>query len=262
VPIADFVVAVLPATIGDAAEAGALAQRLGLPLLPAGTDVAGDPGCDAVLWVSGTGRSLQLTGPRPPGPVAVDFGAGRMRHRRRGGANELLGRAVGVGKLQEVAVLDATAGLGQDAFVLADLGCEVLLCERNPLIAELLAAGLAAAQGSGDPWLVEAAARMRLSAGDARTRYPAPTVDVIYLDPMFAGSRRGAARKEMALFQRLLGGPEQEGDELLAWALRADVARVVVKRALRAPDLGGIAPTHCIRGRAVRYDVHVRRALS
>ena len=48
----------------------------------------------------------------------------------------------------------------------------------------------------------------------------------------------------------------------MAWALQQDVARVVVKRPPRAPRLAGIEPSHEISGKAVRYDVHVRRKLA
>ena len=197
-----------------------------------------------------------------PGPLRVDFGAGGMRHRRRGGNNELVGRAVGVTGQRTPGLLDATAGLGRDAFVLADLGCRVRLCERNAVVLELLRAGL---ESAADDWLVQAVGRMSLHAGDARTldAQALCDVEVILLDPMFPQrSKSAAVKKEMALLQRLLGEQGSEDAEaLLAWALEQDVARVVVKRPARSPVLGGLRPSHCIRGKAVRYDVHVRRAL-
>ena len=86
--------------------------------------------------------------------------------------------------------------------------------------------------------------------------------DVIYLDPMFGQRDRSAAvKKEMATFQLLLEGEPEDGADLLAWALTQDVARVVVKRSPKATALGGIKPSHVIQGKAVRYDVHVRRSL-
>ena len=44
----------------------------------------------------------------------------------------MLGRAVGLKADRKPLIWDATGGLGRDAFVLADLGCEVTLCERMP----------------------------------------------------------------------------------------------------------------------------------
>lgn len=258
--------ALLAADSRDDAVAAALAGRLGLALLPTGSDPASCEAVDAVLVVSGDCLSLQQTGRGVPGPVAVDFGSAAMRHRRRSGHNELLGRAVGVGKKHPLLVLDATAGLGRDGFVLADLGCEVILCEREPVIAELLRAGMHVAAGRRDPWLDEVLGRMQLHPADARS-LPADRlrqVDVIYLDPMFPQRGKSAAvKKEMALFQLLLDSvdAQDDADDLLGWALRLGAARVVVKRPPRATSLRGQKPSHSVAGKAVRYDVYVQRKL-
>ena len=187
---------------------------------------------------------------------ATDGGAGH---------NELLGRAVGIGKKPGLKVVDATGGLGRDGFVLADLGCRVLMCEREALVGLLLESGLERGLASGDAWLVAVLERIELWQGDARELSP-PRVaefDVIYLDPMFPGRTKSAAvKKEMALFQLLLAGREDDADELLYWALQQEVARVVVKRPAKAPCLAGKKPSHTVSGRAVRYDVYTRRALS
>lgn len=256
--------AVLPLSEGDEPVATELVASLGLPLLATGADSRLCATAAAVLAIDGSTLSLQLTGKGAPGPVAVDFGARAMRHRRRSGHNELLGRAVGIGKKPELQIIDATAGLGRDSFVLADLGCLVLLCERNPVIARLLQQGLYNARNSGDVWLADAAMRMRLYQADARTLDTAlESMDVIYLDPMFPRRDKSAAvKKDMALFQFLLEEEPGDGSDLLDWALVQDVARVVVKRPPRAPALGDIVPSHSIQGKAVRYDVHVKRALS
>ncbi|MGB1140301.1 MAG: class I SAM-dependent methyltransferase, partial [Halioglobus sp.] len=70
-----------------------------------------------------------------------------------------------------------------------------------------------------------------------------------------------AVKKDLATLQVLLG-PQDDGDELLEWALSQAVARVVVKRPPRAQALAGVEPSHCISGKAVRYDVHVLRGLA
>ncbi len=258
--------ALLPATAADADAAAGLARRLGLPLLASGSSPLHCDTHDALLIVDGRALRLQRTGRGAPGPVAVDFGSAAMRHRRHAGARELLGRAVGQGGNKSLRVLDATAGLGTDAFVLADQGSEVMLCEREPVIAELLRSGLQVAAGSGDSWLINVSQRMSLCPGDARALSPGhlQDVDVIYLDPMFPPRRKSAAvRKEMALFHSLLAHAidPADADALLLWALRQDVARVVVKRPAKAPCLAAREPSHTISGKAVRYDVYVHRKL-
>tara|TARA_B110000503_G_scaffold20552_1_gene30914 strand:- start:30921 stop:31730 length:810 start_codon:yes stop_codon:yes gene_type:complete len=259
--------ALLPAAAADDAHAAKLAQQLDLPLLAAGIDPVNCSAVEAVLIVENGAIRLQRTGPGAPGAVAVNFGSARMRHRRNSGAREMLGRAVGQDKKLALRVLDATAGLGTDAFVLADQGCEVLLCEREPVIAELLRCGLLAAVGSGDPWLAGVVKRMSLCALDAREMPPGrlQAVDVIYLDPMFPQRRKSAAvKKEMALFQTLLerSNDPQDADAVLLWALQQDTARVVVKRPAKAPVLAAQQPSHIISGKSVRYDVYVHRKLA
>ncbi len=267
-------VALAAATAADIPAARQLAEHLNLPF--AATDPVAAVDFDLLLIVAGSELALCETGPRSPGPVLVDFGAGTMRHRRRGGQNELLGRAVGVGRKAGLVVLDATAGLGRDAFVLADLGCQVQMWERSPIVAALLESGLNRARNSGDPWLSAVAGHLSLCTGDARTAVfdPANPVDVIYLDPMFPPRGKSAAvKKDMAIFQRLLETPqntaeggddtllEAEGAALLNWALQQAVARVVVKRPPRAPLLGGRQPSHQLRSKALRFDVYVLRGL-
>lgn len=248
-------------------RATTLASKLGLQLLaslisPQSVDVP-----DIILLVNEHGLSLQATGKNAPGPIFVEFGSPSMRHRRRAGQNEMLGRAVGVGKKASLRVLDATAGLGRDSFVLADLGCHMSLCERHPIIGELLADGLVSARGASDQWLRSVSQRIEIFPGDARELDPVrvQAIDVIYLDPMFPARNKSAnVKKEMALFQSLLEETESESDadDLLLWSLEQDVARVVVKRPAKAPNLAERKPAHTIAGKSVRYDVYVKSAIS
>ena len=62
----------------------------------------------------------------------------------------MIAKAVGIAQGVRPQVLDATAGLGKDAFVLASLGCQMTLIERQPLIAALLEDGLARARGDDE----------------------------------------------------------------------------------------------------------------
>ena len=248
-------------------RAAVLAKKLDLSLLSPGISAADVEHFDAILFLGPAGTYLQQTGKKAPGPVSVEFGSPAMRHRRRSGQNEMLGRAVGVGKKNGLRVMDATAGLGKDSFILADLGCEVYLCERHPIVIELLASALERAGLCREDWLVQVCGRMDLCPGDARAQVlgDMKPIDVVYLDPMFPDRNKSASvKKEMALFQRLLEGSKAEcdADDLLLWSLEQDVSRVVVKRPVKAPVLAGRKPGHVIAGKTVRYDVYVLRSLS
>jgi 16S rRNA (guanine1516-N2)-methyltransferase len=200
---------------------------------------------------------LVFTGADAPGPVAVDFAEGRMRHRRRGGHNEPLGRAVGVGKWDELSVADANAGLGRDGFVLADLGCRVTMIEREPAVFALLRDGLRRGLESGDAQVADACGRIQLEFGDAATLLAARRFDVVYLDPMFPSRRKSArVKKEMWLFQQLLAG-EPASAHLLDAALAAAERRVVVKRPAKSPALADREPAFAIPGKTVRFDVYL-----
>ncbi len=255
-------------------RAAALAQRLQLPLLPTGSAITTVEDYSAVVLCRDAGLAIANTGSDAPGPVTIDFNAPRARHRRRSGGRELLIRAIGLKPAAAfaVAVLDATAGLGRDAFVLASAGCDVALCERSPLLRELLSDALERAWSDAE--VAAIAERMCLVGGDCRELSTAQVgpIEVIYLDPMFPARHKSAAvKKDMALLQALFeestepheAEEEPEGSEaLLEWALRQQVARVVVKRPLRAAPLSALDPSHRILGKAVRYDVYVNRKLA
>ncbi len=239
---------------GDPTLARRLAATLALPLLP---EPEGD--LDLLLLVDAAGPALRPLGPGASGPVRCRFDDGTLRHRRRGGHNETIGRALAVGRAGPVRIIDGTGGFARDAFVLADLGAEVTVCERQPVLAVLLAEAIASAAGGDDPWLREVAGRLQLVAADVRTLPPdtLSTADAIYLDPMFpVAGKRAASGKAMTVLQHLLDDDEAAAAALVDWALAQPVSRVVVKRPRRAPPLGGRRPSHSLPGRAVRFDVY------
>jgi len=232
-----------------------LAQELDLPLA--------DPVAarfDYLLVV--TLVRLELRSAAAAGPVYVDFTAGAAAHRRRfgGGRKQPLARAVGLKQGHAPDVLDATAGLGADAFVLACLGCRVRLVERSPLIAVLLRDGLARA---GQDSLIGGLVRERLSLTQADSREfiagltEAERPEVIYLDPMYPQRGKTAQVKKEMRTLRMLAGEDRDAPALLAAALTRARRRVVVKRPRWAPSLAGPAPTAAITAPNTRFDLYV-----
>lgn len=185
-----------------------------------------------------------------------------FRLRRGGGRGEAVARAVGLKKGATPSVLDATAGLGRDAFLLAWLGCEVLAIERHPDIHALLADALQRAEQ--DPSAAEhLGGRLRLLHADAvavlETLAAGPEEarpEVVYLDPMHPERRSsGTVRKEMRIFRRLVG-EDLDAGRLLEAARRVARRRVVVKRPRRGEALGP-PPSHHLDGRSTRYDIYL-----
>ncbi|WP_161632449.1 class I SAM-dependent methyltransferase [Tolumonas lignilytica] len=194
------------------------------------------------------------------GPVLVDFVAGAVAHRRKfgGGRGQSIAKAVGLKSGANPTVVDATAGLGRDAFVLASLGCQVTMLERHPVVAALLADGLQRAQRDDEigPWVRE---RMSLRAGSAldNLQQLGFTPDVVYLDPMFPHRQKSAlVKKEMRVFQSLVGA-DQDADALLPVALAVAGKRVVVKRPDYAGYLNDMTPSMSIETKSNRFDVYV-----
>mgnify|MGYP006076222841 CR=1 FL=1 len=264
----DALCTVVPAQPGLLKRAQAVAAVLSLPCLKSLPSTDGS----LALVVDYDRSWLQLCGAHAPGPVAVDFSDPAMLYRRKGGQNELLGRAVGIKSKRYPQVFDATAGLGRDAFVLADLGCQVTLSERSPILAWLLDNAVSAALISQHIQVRDAAARMRVRQGDSCFfEFDEMGLDdfecrqvggdeprVIYLDPMFPEKKSAAAKKDLALLQRLHANTADTGEAVLDWALLQPVTRIVIKRPIKAPVLGGHKPSHSIAGKAVRFDVIVR----
>jgi len=200
-------------------------------------------------------------------PLYVDFLSGKLQHRQRfgGGRGELIAKAIGIKSVKKndpaLTVLDLTAGLGEDSFILANLGCYVTMIERHPIVACLLRDGLSrlkinfSEQNQKLPFyleLIEAEASLYLSQLETEN-YPS----VIYLDPMFPHRDKSAlVKKEMQILQKLVG-PDNDADRLLDLALHYAKKRVVVKRPRLAPFLMNKSPQLQIIGKSCRFDVYI-----
>jgi len=205
--------------------------------------------------------ALCSLGKGAPGPVFVDFvgGAADWRRKHGGGRGQGVAKACGLKGGSTPHVLDATAGLGRDAFVLASLGCQVDMLERSPVAASLLADGLLRAQASDE--VAAIASRMRLHhgmAGELMQAWTAARPEVIYLDPMFPETKTKSAlsKKEMQTFQQVVGA-DADADALLLPARALATARVVVKRPRHAPLLAGAKPSYSLEGDSVRFDIYL-----
>ncbi|OGI49169.1 MAG: hypothetical protein A3E57_05485 [Candidatus Muproteobacteria bacterium RIFCSPHIGHO2_12_FULL_60_33] len=228
-----------------------LARDLDLPLA-----IAGDPDFDLLLAV--TSERLELCNARAPrpGPVYVDFTSLDLRPCSANlSRRQPLARAFGK-KVRTI--VDATAGYGQDALLLALMGFRVTAIERSPVVAALARDGLHRLVSLTGLTL---SGRLQIVNGDSRALLPAiaPRPDAIYLDPMFPPKRRksAAVKKEMRLLRELVGD-DADALELLAISRSVAHDRVVVKRPDDAPPLAP-DPSMSIAGKLVRYDVYLTR---
>lgn len=249
-------------------DAEDFALKLGLPFL--GAEPAKVIETFPFVLQFGTALQLCATGRKAPGPVLVDFVSGAAAHRRKfgGGRGQQIAKAVGLRSGFYPQVLDATAGLGRDAFVLASLGCEVRMLERNPIVHALLADGLRRLRdaAASDPELAPIAARLTLenpveSAAEWLSAQVAESLPVVYLDPMFPSREKSAkVKKEMAAFHHLVG-EDEDADSLFAPAMAACYYRTVVKRPRLAPYLAGEKPNLSLEGKSGRFDIYTRHGV-
>jgi 16S rRNA (guanine1516-N2)-methyltransferase len=152
-------------------------------------------------------------------------------------------------------VVDATAGLGRDAFLLASLGAEVTLIERSPDMHGLLEEGLTHAREFGGD-VAEVINRMTLLYGDARDLLPSLSPEVVLVDPMHPPRIKSALVKNEMRLIRVMVGTDEDSVELMKVALVAASRRVVLKWPQRADPMEGICfPSHQIAGKSTRYDV-------
>ncbi|WP_192881036.1 MULTISPECIES: 16S rRNA (guanine(1516)-N(2))-methyltransferase RsmJ [unclassified Photorhabdus] len=215
----------------------------------------------AIIALVLTPQRLELRKRDEPklGGIYVDFVSGTMAHRRRfgGGRGEAIAKAIGIKKDYLPTVVDATAGLGRDAFVLASLGCHVRMLERHPVVAALLDDGLQ--RGYQDEeiggWLQERMTLLHTSSITALADIT-PQPDVVYLDPMYPHRQKSAlVKKEMRVFQSLVGADE-DADSLLSPARALAKRRVVVKRPDYAEPLAGVAASAAITTKNHRFDIY------
>ena len=225
-------------------------------------DYIEDPLCDRVkdytylLLYTPEYLGLQNTGERKPTPFHIDFFSGKMhfRSQRAGRRNELLARAMGISPNENPFIVDATAGLGRDSFILATVGYRVLMLERSPILYLLLQDALE--RGKNNPVIdrmsllhVDAIQWLTSSAGSQKP-------DIVYLDPMFPIREKSASvKKEMIILQNLLG-TDEDCDSLFLAASACATHRVVVKRHRLAPNIAGREPSFSYVGKSSRFDIY------
>ncbi len=253
-------VAVVRTGSGSAEREIKLSTALGLPVveLPSSYSPKEITDFDYLLAYRDSRLVLHSCGKTQAGELCVDFSEAKLNYRANSSIrNQNIAKALGIKGSQRPVVLDATAGLGKDAFLMASLGCEVSLLERSALVYRLLADGLARTEYYGEE-ISAILGRMDLQFGDLlKFKADAQQFDVVYLDPMFPQRRKSAkVKKDMALLQQLLGH-QTDGAELLDRAKLLAKKRVVVKRAKLSPHLGSDKPDIEFKGSSSRYDVYL-----
>jgi 16S rRNA (guanine1516-N2)-methyltransferase len=183
----------------------------------------------------------------------------------------------------ETVVLDATTGLGKDAYIISTFGFQMIWIERNPLLYELLKDGYERcmeqySSGTLDDQIEQQKKQQQhkylycqtvqqILNMDARDYRSDSSVDVVYLDPMFTSEsihKKATPKKEMQTLRSLLHDTnlseieqqrieERELDQLVTWALSVATSKVILKRPKTAPKHPLVSHSYA-ESDNIRYD--------
>lgn len=188
--------------------------------------------------------------------LKAEFDSIKKRIKQSNLEHELIVKAMKIKNVNRpITVIDATAGLGEDSYILAAAGFNVKLFEYDPVINLLLRDSIDKAKNV--PEIANIASRMEISGHDSileMKRYSG-MADVVYLDPMFPERQKsGLIKKKFQLLQKL-EAPCDNAGELIKAAVDIKPKKIVIKRPLKGENLGGIKPDYSYKGKAIRYDV-------
>lgn len=190
-------------------------------------------------------------------PFSIDF-SNKELLRRKDEKNQELIKAIGVKNDFKPKVLDTTAGLGRDSFILANFGCKVVMLERNSVIYSLLNNAIENAKlNSLTKDIVNNMTILNANSIEYLQNIKEDNFDAIYVDPMFPKTNKSRlVKKDMQIFREIVGDDIDSG-ELFELALRQDVKRVVVKRMKKSEYLLNKKPNFEIVGNTTRFDVYL-----
>jgi len=227
--------------------AAALSEQYQIPLVTAPHLEA----VDILLVVNKDNVACHLEGFQQP--LIVDFPTGKAKYQSASLMQHPLVRAVGVKKADPpLTILDVTAGVGDDAYLLARTGCNVTMIERNPVIYLLLQDALKRLRVSSSSLtinLVFADAMNYLADIDS--------VDVIICDPMFPKFGKHAKVKKSMQFLQVIVGENHDAGALFQTILNKARKRIVVKRPKLAPPLANQIPDYSLKTKNYRFDVYL-----
>ena len=191
--------------------------------------------------------------------LKCSFIEGPILHRLKygKGRGQNLAKAVGFKFNKNRTIIDATAGLGYDAFILASLGANVTLIERSEKIYDLLKSAISEAKLYGGE-ISKIVNRMNLLFGDSKDILPNIAPEVILIDTMYKDRKKSALVKNDMRLVREVVGSDSDHVELINVALNNASKRVVIKQPRYAETLDNIKGcSHQILGKTIRYDVYV-----
>ncbi len=189
--------------------------------------------------------------------LKCSFIEGPILHRLKygKGRGQNLAKAVGMKSNKNRNIIDATAGLGYDSFILASLGAKITLIERSEKMYKILQNGINEGLSFGGE-IKNIINRMDLLFGDSKKILPKLSPEVIMIDTMYKDRKKTALVKNNMRLVRDIVGPDSDYIELLEVALSCAKNRVVLKQPRYADPIREIRKcSHQILGKSIRYDI-------
>lgn len=192
-------------------------------------------------------------------PFSINFSSNNFIRRKNQANSQDIIKAIGIkGSLVKPKILDTTAGQGRDSFILASLGCNITLLERNKVIYLLLKNAVDNAKNNDE--LKNIVKNMTIINQDSVEFLENNNdfFDVIYVDPMFPKSNKSRlVKKDMQIFREIVGN-DLDSSKILDSALKSNTKRVVVKRMNKSNFLDNKKPNFSIKGTSIRFDVYIK----
>lgn len=199
-----------------------------------------------------------MIAPNQKKPIYIDFLTPQWQYRLHQSRlrKEHLAKVISLAPSMRPSIIDATAGLGRDGFILAALGYDMTLLERSMMVYLLLHDALNRAKEHDH--LNPIVKRINLIHADALAYLAPLKPDIIYLDPMFPEKKKAAASKKEIMLLKLLLGKNDDTDKLFALALACATKRIVVKRPRLGEFLSQASPNFSLMGNSSRFDIYLK----
>lgn len=163
-----------------------------------------------------------------------------------------LKKAIGYGGESSKRILDCTGGLGHDAFILALLGQNVTVVDKNKGLCILFELALESLPQTS--YFLEAKERITIiNDNSASFIDKLLDYDVVYIDPMFKDKGTAGRSGVMSLISDYLDDFTDVSDVLI----RSKFNRMVIKRQKQFNQSGNGSPSFILSGKSINFHVFI-----
>ncbi len=167
--------------------------------------------------------------------------------------NELLIQAINMKTNNNLLIFDLTAGFGKDAAILANYGYNVIMIERNYILATILFYALEVGFLSKEKITL-----FYEDSLDFMQKYSGKKPNIIYMDPMFEQKTNSLSKKEMQLIQMLTKDENNNNELVFKLSLKFVTNKLIVKRDNKQASLVIMPlPAYSKCGKTIRYDIYI-----